>query len=329
MNALPPGSLDPAAQRVAAEKAQLAALVTEPEMEIVGVTSMMGAGAMGSPATDEWSLRLSLLRWREAGGDRGGGELMIRLVTNEVEIDRLVDAIPGPTAVRMRVRMIAQPAVPDSPLDAFAAAILVALMNEPVDDAEMNAFAAQLQAEEEAGAAPGTIAEERDVPPMTMESLIAAVKKKLPPAPEAEVAAFEASLGCRLPADYRAFLIACNGGFLSGTLGFAGLSPTGEPVSVSIHHIDGFREENHLSITFSRELFEGRIPDDLLMIMDDPSGNAICLGLRGPYTGKVYLWDHEEEPDDDWDGAVESAGNIQLLADSFSAFVAGLRPTGL
>jgi len=61
--------------------------------------------------------------------------------------------------------------------------------------------------------------------------------------------------------------------------------------------------------------------------MDDPFGNAICLGVSGNHRGKVYFWDHESEPDpDEWDGRVETAGNVQLLADSFAAFVGGLRP---
>ena len=60
--------------------------------------------------------------------------------------------------------------------------------------------------------------------------------------------------------------------------------------------------------------------------MDDPFGNAICLGIAGEYRGRIYFWDHEMEPDPgEWDGAVETAGNVQLLANSFGEFVAGLR----
>lgn len=60
--------------------------------------------------------------------------------------------------------------------------------------------------------------------------------------------------------------------------------------------------------------------------MDDPFGNAICLRVNGDHWGSVYFWDHENEPDEDWDGSVETAGNVQLLANSFSEFVNGLRP---
>jgi hypothetical protein len=61
--------------------------------------------------------------------------------------------------------------------------------------------------------------------------------------------------------------------------------------------------------------------------MDDPGGNAICLGIRGPHRGKVYFWDHEEEPDpDEWDGQVETAGNLEVIAESFAEFLARVSP---
>jgi len=60
--------------------------------------------------------------------------------------------------------------------------------------------------------------------------------------------------------------------------------------------------------------------------MDDPFGNAICLGIAEKYRGRVYFWDHENEPDEElWDGEVDTAGNITLIANSFTDFVAGLQ----
>jgi hypothetical protein len=62
-----------------------------------------------------------------------------------------------------------------------------------------------------------------------------------------------------------------------------------------------------------------RIPPDTLPIANDSFGNAILLGLHGDRRGKVYFWDHEEEPDNqpDW-------SNVSLVADSFDAFMRGL-----
>lgn len=166
---------------------------------------------------------------------------------------------------------------------------------------------------------------------MDMQELLTHIKKKAPPAPEEEIARLEAELGATLPEDYRLFLAACNGGYLGGALWYRAPTPDGGSADAGIHHIGGFREESHFSLEKRREIYQSeeppRIPHDLLWVMDDPFGNAICLGIHGACRGRVYFWDHEEEPDpDEWDGSVETAGNLQLLANSFTNFVAGLGP---
>ena len=163
---------------------------------------------------------------------------------------------------------------------------------------------------------------------MDVGAFLAVIRGKLPPAPEGLVADFEASLGCKLPEDYREFLVSCNGGHVGGALWFKGPTPDGQTADAGVHHVGGFRKENYLSMNWRRECYEGRIPNALLWIMDDPFGNAICLGIFGDSRGKVYFWDHENEPEDDWDGSIETAGNIQLLANGFVEFVAGLKGRG-
>lgn len=161
---------------------------------------------------------------------------------------------------------------------------------------------------------------------MTIDEFLSHIDDKLPPAPPAQFSAFERSIGHPLPDDYRRFLTACNGGYVGGSLWFNGPTPDGSPADAGVHHIGGFREESHFSLSDARECYEGRIPAALVWIMDDPFGNAICIGVSEPYRGRIYFWDHENEPADDWDGEVETAGNLQLLANSFTEFVAGLGP---
>lgn len=161
---------------------------------------------------------------------------------------------------------------------------------------------------------------------MTIDELIAEVKDKSPPAPEEELARFEELIGQTLPEDYRRFLVQCNGGYVGGRFWFQGINPEGEEVEAGVHHIGGFRDESYFSLLDNRECYVGRIPNALIWIHDDPFGNAICLGGAGVHHGRVYFWDHEEEPDEDeWDGAVETADNITLIANSFTDYVAGLR----
>lgn len=161
---------------------------------------------------------------------------------------------------------------------------------------------------------------------MTIDDFLTPIDDTLPPAPQDQLDAFEAHVGHRLPDDYRRFLIACNGGYVGvRSFWFEGLSPDGREVGTGVHHIGGLRQESYYSLFWNRECYEGRIPDALIWIMDDPSGNAICLGVSGEHRGRIYFWDHEDEPDDDWDGRVETAGNVELLANSFAEFVTGVR----
>jgi hypothetical protein len=166
---------------------------------------------------------------------------------------------------------------------------------------------------------------------MDLQEFLTYVDKTSPPGPEKEIARFEAEIGARLPEDYRQFLVACNGGLVGGMLWFRGPTAEGGTADAGINHIGGFREEPHFSLDWARECYQDdddlRIPRELLWIMDDPFGNAICLGVSGQHRGRVFFWDHEEEPDpEDWDGSIETAGNLQLLANSFTEFVAGLVP---
>jgi hypothetical protein len=161
---------------------------------------------------------------------------------------------------------------------------------------------------------------------MTIDELIAAVRRKAPPAPEASIEHLEEELGHPLPDDYRYFLINCNGGGVGGSLWFRGLDDKGRTTEAGVHHVGGFREEYSFSLQQHAYTYKGRIPQSLLWIHGDPFGNAVCLGVAPPYRGRVYFWDHENEPGDGWDGSVETAGNLTLLAHSFTEYVAGLRP---
>ena len=166
---------------------------------------------------------------------------------------------------------------------------------------------------------------------MNISEFIAQTKSTLPPAHESDLASFESAIGCRLPEDYREFLIACNGGYIGGRLWFFGPTPNGGKADAGIHHIGGFRTESHFSLLRSRKCYQGvelRIPRELLWVMDDPFGNAICIGLTGEYRGKMYFWDHECEPDsEEWNGSTNTAENVTLLANSFTEFIAGLEPS--
>jgi SMI1-KNR4 cell-wall len=164
---------------------------------------------------------------------------------------------------------------------------------------------------------------------MTLDELLAALDHKSPPAPMNVLERFEATIGQRLPDDYREFLVRCNGGYGCGYVQFHGPTPKGHAADACVNHVGGFRKESYFSLESSYDNYqkhEVRIPKELVWIADDPFGNAICLGISSAHRGRVFFWDHENEPDpDEWDGRVETAGNIDLLANSFTEFMAGLK----
>lgn len=120
--------------------------------------------------------------------------------------------------------------------------------------------------------------------------------------------AFELRIGSPLPADYRDFLGRCNGGYLGGALVFRGPTPAGEDASASIHHIGGLRPESYYSLIRHFETFGKWLPTTMIWIMDDPGGNALCLGIHDTDRDKIFFWDHER-------------GDVTLLVSSFSEFV--------
>jgi hypothetical protein len=154
---------------------------------------------------------------------------------------------------------------------------------------------------------------------------------KVPQPSQGQVEAFEAEVGTTLPDDYRQFLLRSNGGHLDWYR-FHGPTPEGRLWTAVVNHVGGLREELDLSLRFARGCYQGselQIPRALLWIMGDPGGNGIYIGLTGKYRDRVYFWVHDEQPaPQEWDGDVETAGNVVLLANSFTDFVAGLVPKG-
>jgi hypothetical protein len=161
---------------------------------------------------------------------------------------------------------------------------------------------------------------------MTIDEFISEIESTEPPAPMDKLDQLEREIGATLPLDYRDFLLRSNGGSVGGALWYSEITSDGVKADAGVHHVGGFREQSYFSLVQNRECYSGRIPMELLWIMDDPFGNAICLGIARAYRGRIYFWDHEQEPDRaDWDGQFETAGNIFLIANSFTDFVAGLK----
>ncbi|GGO29829.1 hypothetical protein HNQ08_002779 [Deinococcus humi] len=139
-----------------------------------------------------------------------------------------------------------------------------------------------------------------------------------PPVTANDIAAFEALLGRALPADYRAFLLAYNGGFPRVTLG---TSEDGKEFMLSWFlelHPDAMDEPytSRLCTPARREADYGwGLPDDALVFAEDPGGNLYTLSLDDA-EHTVRFIDHEV--DDPFD-------SHRVLAHGFTAFLQLIR----
>ena len=137
-----------------------------------------------------------------------------------------------------------------------------------------------------------------------------------PEVEDADIGAFEATLGGNLPAGYRTFLSDTNGG---------------EPEPNSIPHADG-------NIGVIRRFFSlGRgdlydlaryrsagvpLPPELLAIAEDDFGNPYAVHLE---TGRMYFWERELEGYEA-DSDRPSMAPALLIADSFDEFMSRVQP---
>src|SRR4051812_42105268 len=106
---------------------------------------------------------------------------------------------------------------------------------------------------------------------------------------EAALSAFESRHALQLPADYRQFLLAHNGGKPVPRYAF----------STDVRFFYGIHSGPHwASLESHIKIFEGRIPPGHIAINSDSGGNQWVLSANGETAGRVYFWDHEQESPD-------------------------------
>lgn len=161
------------------------------------------------------------------------------------------------------------------------------------------------------------------------------------PMTEEELVAIETDLGQPLPEDYRGFVRTYGGASFGELVQFQLLedepvhpvkSLLGVPIpryeNGPLSHFYGSKTGNQ-SLAESIEALKGRMPDTMIPIADDGAGNQICLGIKGQERGKVYYWDHHNDPDEQ--EYLEDYGtpmppevkfqNVYLIAESFEDFL--------
>jgi hypothetical protein len=139
--------------------------------------------------------------------------------------------------------------------------------------------------------------------------------------PEFVLRALEQVWHFNLPKTYREFLLSYNGGIPENNLVFDYVDDN-NTLGSNLRYLFGITPEDNLNVLRYIETYENRIPKTMFPIATDDFGNLILIGVKNPYRGKVYFWDHEMEADEEEQPYYE---NIFLISSSFEEFIEGLK----
>lgn len=123
-----------------------------------------------------------------------------------------------------------------------------------------------------------------------------------------DLSRFEQEYNLTLSNPYKDFLLKYNGGYPQEST-FRISEEEGEILVNKFYGIGDVK--GNLAKVY--DIIEGEIPEGFLSIANDPSGNEILLGVNKEFYGKIYLWMHDIEPEDEMD-------KMFILADDFSEF---------
>jgi len=124
----------------------------------------------------------------------------------------------------------------------------------------------------------------------------------------------EVRLGYKMPDDFRRFLLKYNGGMPFPY--YYDVQGWQEP-HAAVNEFNGILPGLYNDIEVNLENRKGRLPEGFIPIANDPGGNTLLLSLVDETLGKVYFWDHENEPYERG-VALKDYPNIYWVADSFN-----------
>jgi hypothetical protein len=135
---------------------------------------------------------------------------------------------------------------------------------------------------------------------------------------------FEKSIGCRLPDQYRQFLLTCAGGWFRGSAEF---NWSQGHWAGAVKAVLGL-SRGDCSLVQTRLTPQWPTVDELLWIMSDHGGNPICMTIDKEHFGKIWFIDHElAEYEKPWtlaEAMSDEWGYVLDLAPTFGDFIAGL-----
>ena len=145
--------------------------------------------------------------------------------------------------------------------------------------------------------------------------------------------AIQARFGSSIPDDYRSFISIYGGGAFSQSVRY--VRDQSLAINPGYFYGDGPDETSVFHIQWAIQVYNGRVPSNLMPIVDCRAAGLICLCMADPDKGRVYFWDRHDE----WASELEECirqgvpappdlqyRNLTALADTFSGFILGLEP---
>jgi hypothetical protein len=147
------------------------------------------------------------------------------------------------------------------------------------------------------------------------------------PMTKKEIAKLERSLGAKLPQDYKDFVMVYGDSIMGEITEIRSARKPPAYISASNRVLFGNFYGSYDVLSHYKNL-KGRMPETMFPFGSDYSGNSYLLGVSGEDRDKVYLWDCDNERDEE---DYEDEGkpvpknllylNLTLLAKSFTDFV--------
>jgi hypothetical protein len=123
---------------------------------------------------------------------------------------------------------------------------------------------------------------------------------------------FEKAILSKLPAEYRAYLVAHNGG--KPRKPFFKIPDNISRIHGSFYGLHEGPKYSQLDLV--NQNLKGRLPLSALAIASDAFGNQICIALSKEQFGKIFFWEHDLEN--------HPENYPKILAPSFPAFIDSL-----
>lgn len=133
------------------------------------------------------------------------------------------------------------------------------------------------------------------------------------PLKDEDIMRLERRLDIKLPELYRDHLLKHNGGYPNNAC-FSAEQGTGSCIHYFYAIYDG-EYSNFYEYYFIYKVEQQRMPNNIIPVAYDESGNQICISVSGDDLGVVYFWDHEEETQP------ATYENLYKISDDFNDFL--------